>query len=181
MVLVYFSSISKFGILYFGSALAAATVADQQSIPEYEHEAQIKTNFKLKAGRILVGLLSKARVNYKRPRWILPENWQKSIDHWATDLRFKQISEMARKLEHLIRKKKTPRDPDVWVEPRAQLMYDDESREEILALNQQIVELSRKAKASQARKGQRDIQYVGMKAQFDALLASGGFPLVPVM
>ncbi|PHU09382.1 hypothetical protein BC332_21242 [Capsicum chinense] len=58
---------------------------------------------------------------------------------------------------------------------------DDESREEILALNQQIVELSRKAKASQARKGQRDIQYVGMKAQFDALLASGGFPLVPVM
>ncbi|PHT31883.1 hypothetical protein CQW23_28220 [Capsicum baccatum] len=50
---------------------------------------------------------------------------------------------------------------------------DDESRETILALKQQITKLSSKAKASQARERKRDIQYAGMKAQFDALLASG--------
>ncbi|KAM3363671.1 hypothetical protein P3S68_018525 [Capsicum galapagoense] len=122
------------------------------------------------------------------------------------------------------RKKKTPEDPDVWVEPRAQLTYnlylqciedfrqtltedrrdlplsqeqnegiwldvvggpsrygyayglpqrtfhefhseleglgsfqDDESRETILALKQQIAELSSQAKASQVRERQRDI------------------------
>ncbi|KAM3397444.1 hypothetical protein P3S68_000956 [Capsicum galapagoense] len=86
------------------------------------------------------------------------------------------------------RKKKTPQDPDVWVDPRAQLTYElegvgsfqnDESRETILDLKQQIAELSSKAKASQARERQRDIQYAGMKAQFDALLASAGIPPCP--
>ncbi|KAM3397434.1 hypothetical protein P3S68_000946 [Capsicum galapagoense] len=133
------------------------------------------------------------------------------------------------------RKKKTPKDPDVWVEPRVQLTYDfrqtlpkdsrdlplsqeqneriwldavggpsrygyvyglpqrtfrefhlkleglcsfqeDESRETILALKQQITELSSESKASQARERKKDKQYAEMKAQFDALLASGGFP-----
>ncbi|KAM3264345.1 putative protein isoform X1 [Capsicum annuum] len=128
-----------------------------------EHEAQIKANFKLKVGRILTGLLSKVRGNNKRPRWILPENWQKLVDHWETDSRFKQMSEIGkkaraslkggslhtsgapsqgnvtRKLEKELgrpitqaeafkathtRKKKTHGDPDVWVEPRAQLTYN---------------------------------------------------------
>ncbi|KAF3640988.1 putative zinc finger protein CONSTANS-LIKE 10-like [Capsicum annuum] len=116
------------------------------------------------------------------------------------------------------RKKKISEDPDVWVEPRAQLTYqnerigldavsgpsrygyayglpqrtfrefhskleglgcfpNDESRETILDLKQQIVEISSEAKASQAKERQRDIQYAGMKAQFDALLASGDYPL----
>ncbi|PHT56698.1 U-box domain-containing protein 4 [Capsicum baccatum] len=242
-----------------------------------EHETQIKANFKLKAGCILTGLLSRAREKNKRPRWILPENWQKLVDHWEIDSRFKQMREIGKKpraslkggslhtsvaqsqenvrrnLEKELgrpitqaeafkathtRKKKTPEDPDVWVEPRAQLTYnfhqtlpedkrdlplsqeqnkriwldavgglsryeyayglpqrtfrefhselkglgsfrDDESRETILVLKQQIVELSSEAKASQARERQRDIQYAGMKAQFDALLASGGIPPCP--
>ncbi|PHT27951.1 hypothetical protein CQW23_32447 [Capsicum baccatum] len=54
---------------------------------------------------------------------------------------------------------------------------DNESSDTILALKKQIAELSKEAKASQTKKGQRDIQYAGMKAQFDALLASGDSPL----
>ncbi|PHT47933.1 hypothetical protein CQW23_12141 [Capsicum baccatum] len=54
---------------------------------------------------------------------------------------------------------------------------DDESSDTILALKQQIAELSKEANISQARERQRDIQYSGMKAQFDALLESGDSPL----
>ncbi|PHT55368.1 hypothetical protein CQW23_03854 [Capsicum baccatum] len=46
---------------------------------------------------------------------------------------------------------------------------DDESKKMILTLKQQITELSSEAKASQARKRQKDIHYTGM----NALLASG--------
>ncbi|KAM3344018.1 hypothetical protein P3S68_026109 [Capsicum galapagoense] len=128
-----------------------------------EHEAQIKVNFKLKAWRILTGLLSKAREKNKKPRWILPENWQKLVKYWETDSRFKKMREIGkkaraslkggslhtsraqsqgnirRKLEKELgrpitqaeafkathtRKKKTPKDPDVWVDPRAKLTYN---------------------------------------------------------
>ncbi|KAF3664169.1 putative zinc finger protein CONSTANS-LIKE 10-like [Capsicum annuum] len=54
---------------------------------------------------------------------------------------------------------------------------DDESSDMILALKKQIAVVSKEAKASQVREWQRDIQYAGMKAQFDALLASGDSPL----
>ncbi|KAF3647322.1 putative zinc finger protein CONSTANS-LIKE 10-like [Capsicum annuum] len=53
---------------------------------------------------------------------------------------------------------------------------DYESREMILDLKQQIAKVSSEAKALQARKRQRDIQYAGMKAQFDVLPALGGIP-----
>lgn len=54
---------------------------------------------------------------------------------------------------------------------------NDESSDMILALKKQIAVVSKEAKASQVRERQRDIQYAGMKAQFDALLASGDSPL----
>ncbi|KAM3361279.1 hypothetical protein P3S68_016133 [Capsicum galapagoense] len=37
------------------------------------------------------------REKNKRPRWILPENWHKLVDHWETDSRFKQIREIGKK------------------------------------------------------------------------------------
>ncbi|PHT38334.1 Isocitrate dehydrogenase [NAD] regulatory subunit 1, mitochondrial [Capsicum baccatum] len=52
-------------------------------------------------------------------------------------------------------------------------------RETILSLKQQIAELSNDAKASKAREKQRDIQYEGMKTQFDILLTSKGIPPCP--
>src|SRR5688500_2770102 len=54
--------------------------------------------------------------------------------------------------------------------------YDDESRKTNLALEQKIVELSSQVEAAQARERRRDIEFAGLKAQFDALLASGGIP-----
>uniref|UniRef100_M1DR25 Uncharacterized protein n=1 Tax=Solanum tuberosum TaxID=4113 RepID=M1DR25_SOLTU len=73
-------------------------------------------------------LLMKARKKNKNPRWILPEDWKKLLVHWANDPRFKQMSEIGKtqaeafKATH-IRKKKNPEDPDVWVEPRAEMTY----------------------------------------------------------
>ncbi|MCD7457182.1 hypothetical protein HAX54_034388 [Datura stramonium] len=54
--------------------------------------------------------------------------------------------------------------------------HDDESmrQETILAMEKKIAELSSQAEASQTRERWRDIEYAGMKAQLDALLASGG-------
>ncbi|KAH0708610.1 hypothetical protein KY284_010037 [Solanum tuberosum] len=142
-----------------------------------------------------------------------------------------------------IRKKKNPEDPDVWVEPRAELTYnrylqaledlrqtqpeenrgmplsqeqaervwldliggpsrygyaygmpqqtfreyhsefeglsssyDDESMKKNLAMEQKIAELSSQVEDSRARERRRDIEYAGLKAQLDALLASGGIP-----
>ncbi|KAH0640049.1 hypothetical protein KY290_037337 [Solanum tuberosum] len=106
-----------------------------------------------------------------------------------------------------IRKKKNPEDPDVWVEPRAEMTYlwriydklrqkkietfreyhsefeglsssyDDESMKKNLAMEQKIAELSSQVEDSRARERRRDLEYAGLKAQFDALLASGGIPL----
>ncbi|KAH0706435.1 hypothetical protein KY285_010940 [Solanum tuberosum] len=115
-----------------------------------------------------------------------------------------------------IRKKKNLDDPDVWVEPRAELTYvervwldliggpsrygyaygmpqqtfreyhsefeglsssyDDESMKKHLAMEQKIAELSSQVKDSWARERRRDIEYEGLKAQLDALIASGGIP-----
>ncbi|XP_049389086.1 uncharacterized protein LOC125853435 [Solanum stenotomum] len=142
-----------------------------------------------------------------------------------------------------IRKKKNPKDPDVWVEPRAEMTYnrylqaledlrqtqleenrgilltqkqaervwldliggpsrygyaygmlkqnfreyhsefehqsssyDDESMKKNLAMEQKIAEQSRQVEDSQAREKRRDLEYEYLKAQFDALLASGGIP-----
>ncbi|KAH0689982.1 hypothetical protein KY289_017340 [Solanum tuberosum] len=142
-----------------------------------------------------------------------------------------------------IRKKKNSEDPDVWVEPRAELTYnrylqaledlrqsqpeenrgmplsqeqaervwldliggpsrygyaygmpqqtfheyhsefeglsssyDDESMNKNLAMEQKIAELSSQVEDSRARERRRDIEYAGLKAQLDALLASGGIP-----
>ncbi|XP_069142975.1 uncharacterized protein [Solanum lycopersicum] len=135
-----------------------------------------------------------------------------------------------------IRKKKNPEDPDVWVEPRAEVTYriydklsqkknrsmpltqehakrvwldlidgpsrygygyempqqtfleyssefeglnssyDDESMKKNLAMEQKIVELSSQVEHSRARERRRDLEFVDLKAQFDALLASGGIP-----
>ncbi|KAK4721388.1 hypothetical protein R3W88_011621 [Solanum pinnatisectum] len=64
----------------------------------------------------------KARKNNKNPRWILSEDWEKLLAHWANDPRFKQMSEIGKKEDpelsrgiqgHHIRKKKNPEDPDV--------------------------------------------------------------------
>ncbi|KAH0765330.1 hypothetical protein KY285_001201 [Solanum tuberosum] len=128
-----------------------------------EHETQICANFHKKAGRLLASLFLKARKKDKKPRWILSEDWEKLVEHWETDARFKQMSEIGkkarsstkggslhtsgaqsqgnvrRKLEKELgrsvtqaeafkathtRKKKNPGDPDIWVEPRAQLTYN---------------------------------------------------------
>ncbi|KAH0776643.1 hypothetical protein KY290_008054 [Solanum tuberosum] len=250
-----------------------------------EHETQICANFHKKAGRLLASLFLKARKKDKKPRWILSEDWEKLVEHWETDARFKQMSEIGkkarsstkggslhtsgaqsqgnvrRKLEKELRrsvtqaeafkathtrKKKNPGDPDVWVESRAQLTYnqylqaledfrqtlpednqgmslsqeqaeriwldlvggpsrygyaygmpqrafreyhseleglcsshDDELRKTNLDLKQTIAELSSQVEASQVRERRRDIDFAGLKAQFDALLASGGIPPCP--
>ncbi|KAF3658075.1 hypothetical protein FXO38_13385 [Capsicum annuum] len=54
---------------------------------------------------------------------------------------------------------------------------DDESREMILTLKQQITKLSNEAKASHVKKRQNDIQYCGNERPIDTLLASGDSPL----
>uniref|UniRef100_M1DW66 Uncharacterized protein n=1 Tax=Solanum tuberosum TaxID=4113 RepID=M1DW66_SOLTU len=54
--------------------------------------------------------------------------------------------------------------------------YDDESMKKKLAMEQKIDELSSQVEDSRARERQRDIEYEGLKAQLDALLASGGIP-----
>ncbi|KAK4731818.1 hypothetical protein R3W88_024806 [Solanum pinnatisectum] len=54
--------------------------------------------------------------------------------------------------------------------------YDDESMKKNLAMEQKIAELSSQVEDSRARERRRDIEYAGLKAQLDALLASGGIP-----
>ncbi|XP_015069259.1 uncharacterized protein LOC107013896 [Solanum pennellii] len=142
-----------------------------------------------------------------------------------------------------IRKKKNHEDPDVWVEPQAEVTYNrylqaledlqqtlpeenrgmpltqeqdervwldltcgpsrygyaygmphktfrkfssefeglnssnhDESMKKNLAMEKKIVELSSQAEESRARERRLELQFAGLKAQFDALLASGGIP-----
>jgi len=62
-----------------------------------EHETKICANFHKKAARVLASLLMKARKNNKNPRWILSEDWEKLLVHWANDPRFKQMSEIGKK------------------------------------------------------------------------------------
>jgi len=62
-----------------------------------EHETKICANFHKKAARVLANLLMKARKNNKNPRWILSEDWEKLLVHWANDPRFKQMSEIGKK------------------------------------------------------------------------------------
>ncbi|KAG5611495.1 hypothetical protein H5410_022776 [Solanum commersonii] len=54
--------------------------------------------------------------------------------------------------------------------------YDDESMKKNLAMEQKIAELSSQVEDSWARERRRDVEYEGLKAQLDALLASGGIP-----
>ncbi|KAG5606397.1 hypothetical protein H5410_027889 [Solanum commersonii] len=54
--------------------------------------------------------------------------------------------------------------------------YDDESMKKNLAMEQKIAELSSQVEDSWARERCRDIEYEGLKAQLDALLALGGIP-----
>ncbi|KAK4713796.1 hypothetical protein R3W88_019703 [Solanum pinnatisectum] len=54
--------------------------------------------------------------------------------------------------------------------------YGDESMKKNLAMEQKIAELSSQVEDSRARERWRDIKYTGLKAQLDALLASGGIP-----
>ncbi|XP_049364747.1 uncharacterized protein LOC125829580 [Solanum verrucosum] len=100
-----------------------------------------------------------------------------------------------------IRKKKNLEDPNMWVEPGAEMTYnrylqaledlrqtqpeenrglsssyDDELMKKNLAMEQKIAELSSQVEDSRARERRRDLEYAGLKAQFDALLASGGIP-----
>ncbi|XP_015089233.1 uncharacterized protein LOC107032167 isoform X1 [Solanum pennellii] len=118
-----------------------------------EHETQICANLHKKAGCLLSSLFLKARKKDKKPRWILFEDWEKLVEHWETNARFKQMSEIGKKARSSTkggslhtsgaqsqgnvrrklaeafkfthtRKKKNHGDPDVWVEPRAQLTYN---------------------------------------------------------
>lgn len=52
----------------------------------------------------------------------------------------------------------------------------DESMKKNLAMEKKIVELSSQAEESRARERRLELQFAGLKAQFDALLASGGIP-----
>ncbi|KAG5594977.1 hypothetical protein H5410_036209 [Solanum commersonii] len=87
------------------------------------------------------GLLMKARKNNKNPWWILSEDWEKLLAHLENDPRFKQMSEIGKKARSstkdgslhtsgaqgqgsVRRKLKNPEDPDVWVEPRAEMTYN---------------------------------------------------------
>ncbi|KAH0652726.1 hypothetical protein KY289_030404 [Solanum tuberosum] len=163
------------------------------------HETKICANFHKKVARVLASLLMKACKNNKNPRWILSEDWEKLLAHLENDARFKQMSEIGKKARSStkdgslhtsgaqschIRKKKNPEDPDVWVEPRAEMTYfeglsssyDDEWMKKYLAMEQKIAELSSQVEDSRARERRRDLEYAGLKAQFDALLASGGIP-----
>lgn len=54
---------------------------------------------------------------------------------------------------------------------------DDESRKTNLGMEKKIAELSSQMEASRVRERRRDIEYAGLKAQLDALLASGEIPL----
>lgn len=38
----------------------------------------------------------KARKKDKKPRWILYEDWEKLVEHWETNARFKQMSEIGK-------------------------------------------------------------------------------------
>ena len=54
--------------------------------------------------------------------------------------------------------------------------HDDESMKKKLSMEQKIIELSSQVEDSRAKERWRELEYAGLKAQFDALLASGGIP-----
>ncbi|KAH0643745.1 hypothetical protein KY285_032820 [Solanum tuberosum] len=110
-----------------------------------EHETKICANFHKKDARVLTSLLMKARKKNKNPRWILPEDWKKLFARSSTkggslhtsgaqsqgSVRRKLEKELGRPITQAeafkaihIRKKKNLEDPDVWVEPRAELTYN---------------------------------------------------------
>lgn len=62
-----------------------------------------------------------------------------------------------------MKKKKNPKDPDIWVEPQAKWTY---------AMGQKITKLSSQAEASHVRERQREIEYAGY-----TLLALGDSPV----
>ncbi|XP_027772694.1 uncharacterized protein LOC107019733 [Solanum pennellii] len=215
-------------------------ISQKKCVWRSEHEVKICANFLKRVAHVLASLLNKARKNNKKPRWILLDDWEKLLVHWANDPRFKRTSEIGkkarsstkggylhtsgaqsqgsvrRKLEKglgrpvtqaeafkttHIRKKKNPEDPNVWVEPRAEVTYnrylqaledlrqtqpeenrglssshDDKSMKKILAMEQKIIELSSQVEDSRVRERRRELECAGLKAQFDALRGSGGIP-----
>ncbi|XP_059282766.1 uncharacterized protein LOC132036442 isoform X1 [Lycium ferocissimum] len=62
-----------------------------------EHEKQLTQNFKKKAQHLLCDMLGRVRKSHKKPKWILPENYNKLLHYWATDERFLQLSDIGKK------------------------------------------------------------------------------------
>ncbi|KAG5605150.1 hypothetical protein H5410_026642 [Solanum commersonii] len=95
----------------------------------------------------------------KNPRWILPEDWKKLLVHWANDPRFKQMSEIGKKARSSTK--------------------GGSLHTTLEDLRQTQPEENRGMPLSQEQVERLWLDLIGgqsLKAQLDALLASGGIP-----
>ncbi|XP_059291127.1 uncharacterized protein LOC132044642 [Lycium ferocissimum] len=62
-----------------------------------EHEKQLTQNFEKKAQRLLCDMLGRVRESHKKSKLILPEKYNMLLHYWATNERFLQLSDIAKK------------------------------------------------------------------------------------